>query len=37
LGVRVALSVNFWAEKPIGYQNNNFRVKKRGVSPSNRF
>ena len=37
LGVRVALSVNFWTEKPIGYQNNNFRVKKRGVSPSNQF
>ena len=37
LGVRVALSVNFWTEKPIGYLNNNFRVKKRGVAPSNRF
>ena len=37
LGVRVALSVNFWTEKPIGYQNNNFRAKKRGVSPSNQF
>ena len=37
LGVRVALSVNFWTEKPIGYHNGNFRVKKRGVAPSNRF